>query len=323
MAGDRQPAVLVLTCAYDPTADIVLRILAERQVRVVRADPGADLHRGAVLTARYGAAGRRGTLATSSRALDLDRVRAVWYRRPSGWAAPVGMDGQDAEFARAQAQWGVGGVLAALPGAHYVNHPWRIRAAEHKPAQLDAALAAGFAVPDTIVTTDPEQARAFCAEQPGGAVYKPLWNSPCTDEDGRPVQAWVAEVAPDEITDAVAACPHLFQARLAKDHDVRLTAVGRELFAVRIDSPDLDWRRRQHLLTHTPIDVPTSVRRSVARYLERFRLVYGAFDFAVDASGHWWFLECNSNGQWAFFPPPTTDAIATAIADQLQKGPAA
>ncbi|MFJ6621431.1 hypothetical protein ACIQOW_28135 [Kitasatospora sp. NPDC091335] len=134
------------------------------------------------------------------------------------------------------------------------------------------------------------------------------------------MQAWVAEVAPDEITDAVGACPHLFQARLAKDHDVRLTAVGRELFAVRIDSPDLDWRRRQSLLTCTPVDVPAPVRRSVARYLEHFRLVYGAFDFAVDASGRWWFLECNSNGQWAFFPPPTTDAIAMAIADQLRKG---
>ncbi|MEV7778825.1 ATP-grasp ribosomal peptide maturase [Kitasatospora sp. NPDC088351] len=312
--------MLVLTCAYDPTADLVLRILADRQVPVVRADPGADLHQGAALTARYTAGGRRGTLTTATRTLDLDRTRAVWYRRPSGWTAPAGMVGQDAEFARAQTQWGAGGILAALPGAHYVNHPWDIRAAEHKPAQLDAALAAGFAVPDTVITTDPEQARAFCAQQPGGAVYKPQWNTTYHNEDGRAVQAWVAEVAPEEITDAVAACPHLFQARLVKDFDVRLTAVGTELFAVRIDSPDLDWRRRQDLITYTPIDVPASVRRSVAHYLGNFRLVYGAFDFAVDADGRWMFLECNANGQWAFFPPPTIDAIATAIADQLQKG---
>ncbi|MFE6053208.1 ATP-grasp ribosomal peptide maturase [Kitasatospora sp. NPDC056446] len=320
MAGEPQRAVLVLTRAYDPTADAVLRILAERQVPVVRADPGADLHDGAVLTARYRAGGRLGTLRTGSRTLDLDRVRAVWYRRPSDWAAPPGVHGQDAEFARTQARWGIGGILAKLPGAHYVNHPWRIRAAEHKPAQLDTALAAGFTVPDTIITTDPEEARRFCAEQPGGAVYKPLWNSSYRGRDGRPLQVWVAEVTAAEVTDAVAACPHLFQARLAKAFDVRLTAVGTRLFAVRIDSPDLDWRRRQDLLTYTPIEVPTPVRRSTARYLRHFRLVYGAFDFAVDTDGRWHFLECNSNGQWAFFPPPTTDAIATAIADQLQKG---
>ncbi|MFJ5926437.1 ATP-grasp ribosomal peptide maturase [Kitasatospora sp. NPDC092948] len=319
----RHDAVLVLTCDYDPTADLVLRHLTDRRVPVVRVDAGADLHRGAKLTARYAADRRRGVLATASRTLDLDRVRAVWYRRPSNWGAPAGMDGQDADFARAQAQWGVGGVLAALPGAHYVNHPWRIRAAEHKPAQLGTALAAGFAVPDTIVTTDPEQARAFCAEQPAGAVYKPLWNAPYHDEGGRALQAWVGEVRPHEITDAVAACPHLFQAKVDKAFDVRLTAVGEQLFAVRIDSPDLDWRRRQDLITCTPLAVPASVRASVARFLAEFHLVFGAFDFAVDVSGAWSFLECNPNGQWAFLPPPTTGAIATAIADELQKGHAA
>ncbi|MFE4517548.1 ATP-grasp ribosomal peptide maturase [Kitasatospora sp. NPDC056783] len=312
--------MLVLTCSYDPTADIVLRILAGRGVPVVRADPGAELHQGAALTARYGADGRRGTLSTATRTLDLDRVRSVWYRRPSAWSAPPGIAGQDADFARAQAQWGAGGILAALPGAHYVNHPWRIRAAEHKPAQLDAALTAGFAVPDTIVTTDPGQARAFCAQQPGGAVYKPLWNSPYVDEAGHPLQAWVAEVDPHEIDDAVAACPHLFQTKVAKGFDVRLTAVGQELFAVRIDSPDLDWRRRQDLLTFTPIAVPAAVRRSVARYRAHFQLVYAAFDFAVDTAGRWHFLEANPAGQWAFFPPETTGAIATAIADQFEKG---
>ncbi|MDH6138029.1 ATP-grasp ribosomal peptide maturase [Kitasatospora sp. GP30] len=322
MTGERQRAVLVLTSPYDATADLVLRILADRRVPLVRTDPSADLHQGAALTACYTSGGRRGTLTTASRTLDLDRVRSVWYRRPSNWQAPDGMEGQDAAFARSQAQWGVGGILGALPGAHYVNHPWRIRDAEHKPAQLDAALATGFAVPDTIVTSDPAQARRFCADQRGGAVYKPLWNSPYAKDSGA-AQAWVAPVAPGEITDAVSACPHLFQARVDKDFDVRLTAVGAELFAVRIDSPDLDWRRRQHLLAYTPIDVPPPVRRSVARYLERFQLVYGAFDFAVDQTGRWWFFECNSNGQWAFFPPPTTDAIATAIADQLEKGPAA
>nr|WP_186785189.1 hypothetical protein [Streptomyces albidoflavus] len=32
-------------------------------------------------------------------------------------------------------------------------------------------------------------------------------------------------------------------------------------------------------------------------------------------------LECNPNGQWAWQPAETTDAIAEALTDQLQKGP--
>ncbi|MGW6917586.1 ATP-grasp ribosomal peptide maturase [Kitasatospora sp. NPDC054939] len=321
MDPGRPPAVLVVTSPWDATADVVLRILAERRVPVVRTDLGADLHNGSSLTARYGSDGRRGTLVTPTRTLDLGSVRALWYRRPSAYAAPPGAEGQDAAFARSQAYWGVGGVLAALPGAHYVNHPWSIRQAEHKPAQLHTALAAGFTVPATIVTTDPEQARAFCASHAGGVVYKPLWNTPYAAADGRALQAWVGEVRAEEITEAVSACPHLFQQKVDKAYDVRLTAVGERLFAVRIDSPDLDWRRRQDLLTYTPLPVPDALGECVARYLAAFDLVFGAFDFAVDRDGRWWFLECNPNGQWAFFPQPTTDDIARALADQLQRGP--
>ncbi|MEK8170735.1 hypothetical protein NKH77_17605 [Streptomyces sp. M19] len=106
-----------------------------------------------------------------------------------------------------------------------------------------------------------------------------------------------------------------------KTFDVRVTAIGGRLFGVRIDSPDLDWRHRQDLMTCTAIDVPEPVARAVAAYLAEFRLVYGAFDFAVTAADVWYFLECNPNGQWAWQPTETTTAVAHAIADQLAKGP--
>ncbi|TFI28682.1 hypothetical protein [Streptomyces sp. 4R-3d] len=113
----------------------------------------------------------------------------------------------------------------------------------------------------------------------------------------------------------------MFQAKVDKAFDVRVTAVGDRLFGVRIDSPDIDWRHRQNLMTCTPVEVPESVACAVMVYLAELRLIYGAFDFAVTASGDWYFLECNPNGQWAWQPPETVEAIAQAIADQLEKGP--
>ncbi|MFJ7247165.1 ATP-grasp ribosomal peptide maturase [Kitasatospora sp. NPDC098652] len=322
MAPDRHRAsVLVLTNAYDVTADVVLRILAERRVPVVRVDPGADLLGGAPLTAHYRTGGQRGVLRTPSRDLDLTRVRSVWVRRPSPYEASRGLDEHSARFANSQAFWGVGGILASLPGAHYVNHPWRIRDAEYKPAQLAVASRAGFLVPDTVITTDPAEARRFCTDHPGGAVYKPLWDSRFRAEDGTARTVWVREVDPTEITDAVSVCPHLFQAKVDKAFDARVTAVGDRLFAVRIDSPDLDWRHRQDLMTCAPIEVPEPVARAITAYLAELRLTFGAFDFAVTARGDWSFLECNPNGQWAWQPAASTAAIACALADQLERGP--
>ncbi|MFE6868848.1 ATP-grasp ribosomal peptide maturase [Kitasatospora sp. NPDC057692] len=319
---DPSGSVLVLTGHHDVTADLVLRILADRRVPVVRLDPGADLHAGATLTAAYRTGDQRGTLRTASRELDLTAVRSVWTRRPSPFQGPGELEEQDRRFAGSQSQWGVGGILASLPGAHYVNHPWSNRAAEYKPAQLATAQRSGFPVPSTVITNDPAEAREFIARQSTGVVYKPLWNTPYK-VGGQARQVWVREVRAHEITAAVAACPHLFQATVEKAFDVRVTAVGNRLFAVRIDSPDLDWRRRQSLMECTPIDVPDRVARSVSSYLATCRLAFGAFDFAVTAAGDWYFLECNPNGQWAWQPAPVTDAIARALADRLQKGPEA
>ncbi|MFI5723344.1 ATP-grasp ribosomal peptide maturase [Streptomyces cyaneofuscatus] len=316
---DGRRSVLVLTNLADVTTDIVLRILAARRVPVVRLDPGADLHAGASLSATYCTGVQRGALRTPSRGLDLGRVRSVWVRRPSPYAGPPGLETQDRKFAAKQASWGAGGILASLPGAHYVNHPWNNRAAEHKPAQLAAAQRFGFLVPDTLITDVASEAREFTATQISGVVYKPLWNTPYRVA-GRPHSVWVREVREQEITDAVSVCPHLFQARVDKSFDVRVTAVGHRVFGARIDSPDLDWRRRQNLMRCGPVDVPEAVRVSVLAYLTHFRLVYGAFDLAVTRDGAWYFLECNPNGQWAWQPPSITDAVAHALADQLEKG---
>ncbi|WP_052850528.1 ATP-grasp ribosomal peptide maturase [Streptomyces avicenniae] len=312
-------SVLVLTNPYDVTADVVLRVLAERRVSVVRLDPGTDLHAGASLTATYGTGGRRGTLRTATRSVRTGRIRSVWVRRPSPHDGPSELAAQDRRFAAAQSLWGAGGILASLPEAHYVNHPWANRAAEFKPAQLSAAERCGFPLPDTIITNDPREAREFVASLRGAAVYKPLWNTPYR-VGGEPHGVWVRDVGAEEITDAVSLCPHLFQAKVDKAFDARVTAVGERVFAVRIDSPDLDWRRRQDLMTCTPIEVPPETARSIVTYLRHFALVHGAFDFAVTAEGSWYFLECNPNGQWAWQPPATTEAIARALADQLEKG---
>ncbi|MFD7719138.1 ATP-grasp ribosomal peptide maturase [Streptomyces sp. NPDC059814] len=317
--NDEPSSVLVLTNPYDVTADVVLCLLAERRVSVVRLDPGTDLHTGASLTAVYRAGDQRGTLRTPSRELDLTRVRSVWVRRPSPHKGPPGLDGQDRRFAAEQSHWGAGGILASLPGAHYVNHPWSNRAAEYKPAQLAAAQRSGFLVPETLITNNESDVRDFAARARGSVVYKPVWNTQYRLDD-QPYSVWVREVRAHEVTHAVAVCPHLFQAKVDKAFDVRVTAVGDRLFGTRIDSPDLDWRYRQDLIRCTPTSVPEPVAHSIAAYLAALRLTFGAFDFAVTADGSWYFLECNPNGQWAWQPDDITGSIADALADQLQKG---
>ncbi|RLU78125.1 hypothetical protein CTZ27_37955 [Streptomyces griseocarneus] len=198
-----------------------------------------------------------------------------------------------------------------------MNHPWRNRDAEYKPAQLATASHSGLRVPPTLITNVSDSARRFAVEH-GSVIFKPLRNTDYTDVDGRHLNIWVSEVNPDEITEQIGSAPHLFQRTVDKVCDIRLTAVGEDLFAVRIDgSASMDWRLHYDELTYEFVDVPPDVEQGVQSYLGSFGLVFGAFDFGLDRDGRWWLYECNPNGQWAWFPDPITHRITQALADRL------
>ncbi|MGY3205441.1 ATP-grasp ribosomal peptide maturase [Streptomyces sp. TE5632] len=307
--------VLVVTNLDDPTTDLVIDELHRRGVPVVRFDSGdfpGTLSFAATLTAH----GIEGTLTTPTRTADLSRVRSLYYRRPSGFTFPH-LDPQTERFALTQARYGLGGVMASLPGCLYVNHPHRIGDAEFKPSGLAAAAACGFRLPPTTITSCPVAARAF-AETHGPVIYKPL-STPLYRIDGVSCTVEVREVTADEIDDTVAGTAHLFQQRIDKTGDVRVTVIGDRVFCVRIDSDLLDWRTDYTRLRYRVVQPPPGVPEALRAYLDHFRLVFGAFDFAVDRQGRWWFLECNPSGQWAWLEPETGLPMVAAMADLLER----
>jgi ATP-grasp ribosomal peptide maturase len=310
-------SVLVLTRLDDPTSDAVIAELNRRSVPVVRVDPADLLTGGIELSARYGPAGVSGTLRTASRELDLDRVRSVYYRRPSDYPAPAGLDEQDARFARAQARHGLGGVLGSL-SCRYVNHPWNSMRAEFKPAQLAVAAELGFQVLPTIVTNSLAHARQFAIEH-GPVVYKPLRVTPFRSAGEEPVTLWVEVVDPDELDDRIAVTAHMFQTRTPdKVADVRVTVVGEEVFGVRIDSPHLDFRVDYEVVTYTVFDTPRHLADACRACLARFGLAFGAFDFGLRADLTFDWYELNSGGQWRWLEDETGLPMTAAVADLLE-----
>ncbi|MET8454134.1 ATP-grasp ribosomal peptide maturase [Streptomyces sp. NPDC005209] len=310
---DTRP-VLVVTNLNDPTADVVIAELHDRDVPVVRFDSG-DFPASLSLEAEITQDGIQGRLETPSRTADLDHVRALYYRRPTGFAFPH-LDEQDARFAIAQARYGLGGVIASLE-CLYVNHPHFIGDAEFKPSGLAAAVKAGFQVPRTLITSSPDAARAFIKAH-GAVIYKPLWN-PVYQVDGVSCVVEIAEVTAEDIDDRVAGTAHLFQKRVEKTADIRVTVIGPRTFSVRIDSDLLDWRIDYSRLRYTPVPTPPEIELSLHEYMDHFGLHFGAFDFALDANGQWWFLECNPSGQWYWLEPETGLPMLAAMADLLER----
>lgn len=312
--------VAVATGADDPTADMVITELNRRGVPVVRFDP-ADIGTGLAVSALFGTcpAPVAGRVRTPSRSADLADVRSLYWRRPT-WPGFGHLDERDARFAAAQVRHGLGGVLYGLPGCRYVNHPSRNAEAEHKPLQLAVAQRLGLTVPPTLVTNDPHEARRFIAAH-RRVVHKVLRWTPYR-QGGIGLTTWTEPVTADEIDTTVAVVPHLFQARVDKVADLRVVVVGDRVFAVRIESGLLDWRRDYSALGYGVVDLPDRLEKALIAFLEHFGLSSGSFDLAVDRAGDFHWLELNPNGQWGWLEDETGLPLAAAFAGLLEGGAA-
>lgn len=310
-------AVLIVTALEDVTADLVIRALNERAVPVVRIDP-ADIGAKLTFAAHIGDRGKAwgGDLRTGSRDLDLAHARSVYHRRPSPWRFRH-LSEQARDFSTAEARHGLGGLLAALPVLH-VNHPLANAHAEYKPVQLQVASELGFAVPATLITNSLTAAREFAAEY-GPVVYKAFRGVPPTGD--RAGAIWTQRIDANDLDESVTVTAHLFQAEVDKVADVRVTVVGRQVFAFLVEARErsLDWRAGDwDQLPLTPIELPDQLVERMYGYLNRFGLAFGCFDLVVDRQWRYLWIECNPNGQWGFLPD--SDRIADSFAALLQAG---
>jgi ATP-grasp ribosomal peptide maturase len=306
--------VLILTCPQDVTADLVVAELHERGVPLVRLDP-ADLPGGADLSAEYVHGDFHCYLSAQGRMVSSRALRSVWVRRPGEPAAHAPDTSAWLSAETAQALYG----MLYSTTARWMNHPRQAAQARHKPWQLRVAHHSGFAVPPTLVTTFPRVAEEFTARY-GRVVVKSLSGPPRTDP---PVALPTTLVEPGTDFAGVAAGPTLFQQYVAKRADVRLTCVGGRLFGARKTSADgqVDGRYGDTGHSWEPVEVPDRIARPVREFMDLAGLAYAAFDFAEDAEGVWWFLECNQGGQFGFVELETGQPIAGAVASWLGAAP--
>lgn len=302
--------VLVLTSEQDVTADMVVARLHERGVPLVRFDPG-DLPGEGGLSAEYVRGEFRGYLSVGGRVVSMDGLRSVWIRRPS---EPAAHAEEPSAWLTAESGQALYGMLDCTT-ARWMNDPGAAAKARNKPWQLRLAHRSGFPVPATVITTHPQVARQF-AEQYRQVVVKSVSGKAPSDP---PMALPTTLVPPDADFGGVAAGPTLLQRYIAKAADIRLTSVGDEWFAARKASEpgQVDGRYGDTGHSWQPVAVPARIALAVATYKNLAGLAYGAFDFAEDSEGTWWFLECNQGGQFGFVELQTDQPIAEAVASWL------
>jgi hypothetical protein len=237
----------------------------------------------------------------------------IWFRRPGLPVLPEDMHPGDRQVALRQCEAFQAGLLAFLdrgPETFWVNPLASDATALHKPYQLRSAVRCGLKVPETLISNDPDEIRAFLRKQGGVAAHKLLRPASWTARDGERERVYAAytvpvteEQLPDD--DVVRLCPGIFQPFLRKSFEVRVACLGDLLAAIRINSQTddraaTDWRAGQMHVGMEPYELPDEVAAGCRRLLRDLRLVHASIDFVVDPDGEHVFLEVNPQGQFLF-----------------------
>ena len=247
-------------------------------------------------------------LRQADRVLPLAEVTAA-YPRPYPFPPRAARDGPAPLVAlRHVARLEIGlWQWAATTAATVVNRPGPAASNSTKPMQTRAAAACGFRVPDTLLTNDAEQARAFAARH-GQVIYKAA--------GGARTITGLLDPADTRRLARLSTCPTYFQRYIA-GRNVRVHVVGSDVSAVEITSDAIDYRRDVQEMT--PVAVPERVAAACLAVTRTLGLLVTGIDLIRTPEGEWYFLEANTSPAFTFFPD--RDTVGAWIARLLVSPP--
>ncbi len=261
--------------------------------------------------------------------LPLNPVMSVWDRRPTVISKEMLEDVHPAyrQYASSAIRNHASQFYTAFNDALWVSDHFAVMRAEHKILQLAEAGKLGFAVPETLFTSDHKAAQSFVASRPA-TIIKGLSNvGPYTDETL--MLFYSTRVTPDTEIDYsnLNFAPAIFQDAIDPEYDLRITVVDEAVFPASVVADiekDItlgirDWRIGNSVgnLAIEAREIPEDISDKCIQLVKNLGLKFGAIDMIVDKKGRYWFTEINPNGQWAFVELETGQQIGKAMAELL------
>jgi len=316
--------ILIVTNKIDAHSDIIIQKLHDKEIEFYRfntEDYPLKYNINVSQTNRK----KELTLTTPAHgAIDLTRVDSIWYRRPEDSKIdPVIKDKKLVEFAQNESKKTLMWLWDILEDKFWVNHPRNNIPASSKLRQNEFAKKSGVRIPDSLITNESKKAKEFLrnyeavATKPisGGFIkrgnkFKYIYTNVITPENAGNIKL-------------VKYCPTLLQEYIPKKFELRITVVGNDIFACKIESQKsekakYDWRRYDDdNVPHTSFELPYRIKRFCFNIVNHFNLNFGAIDIIVTPDNDYVFLELNPNGQWGWIESLTGIPISEAVIKTL------
>lgn len=263
-------------------------------------------------------------LYIGARSINLNSLTAVWWRHKPRGGVPSESAKHlyDYNFIQKEYNYLLNYISGECEHLFCINNRDNAAKADNKLVQLRLAREFGFRIPRTLVSNNPEAIIQFMNSVPDAQyVFKTL--TPYMPPTGEiTFTSLVNEQDISSDAASVRAAPGIYQERIRKKYELRITVVGSTVFAAKINSGRdqhgaVDWRRTIFADIYSPITLGNPVRDMLIRLHSRFGLVFAAYDLIVDEDDNVIFLEVNPSGQWMWLEDALGLSIADAIAAEL------
>lgn len=259
----------------------------------------------------------RGWLVVGGQSYALDRFTGIYARmmepedlpelQAPRWRGEVA----DVELAARARAWNeTFNAWMEIAAQRVVNRPSATLSNFSKPFQSQAIRASGLAVPETLVTNDPEVVRSFQAKHPK-VIYK-------STSSMRSIVRLLDEDAFRRL-DRIRSLPTQFQEFIPGDN-VRVHVAGKEVFGTRIVSEAVDYRyaNRDGLpVVMESFALPEAVRARCIDLSCRLQLPFCGIDFKLTPAGEYVCFEVNPSPAYSYYQKQTGVAISNALVRYL------
>ena len=325
--------VLILTNTYDESPKQVIVELERSRANYYRFDTDTcPLGKLVSISLREGAIGGGLKDERGQQLVSWADVKTVWYRRPRVLKFQHDQLSEGyLRFIQAETSTALWALWTTLD-AFWVNHPLNTILLEHnKLYQQKVARQLGLDVPDTLITNDPEELAEFCGGHGGTIAVKQLRGGlVAREKDLQTLFIYTHKVSQHEIYQHKAdirLAPILAQEYVPKRMELRVTIVGKRIFACAIHSQEdewtkHDWRRYPDLsrLKHETYALPDDIESKLVRLMDELGLNFGAVDLILTPDQRYVFLEVNPSGQWGWIEELTGMRISSALCHLLCSG---
>lgn len=296
--------ILVITSSYDRTCDYLISKYTEIDFFRMNMDMFSSYE--------ISVSSEGFSISNQFREVSNDNCKSIYFRKPAQEDLAGVYEEKYHQFSYRESYSLIEGIVEFFPGK-CLSKPSIMRRSGNKAFQALTASEVGFRMPELSITNSIDSVGKVSTHK---SIVKPLSVGTISDKSHKEyVQTNLYDEKFD--TSLLKHTPAYFQHYVKKDYEVRVTFVGKKSFSVRIDSEDLvDWRKLGNKVFYSTYEIPEVIYGNCLSYLEKTKMEFGCFDFII-REDEWYFLEMNSNGQWAWLEFETGLPISKAIVDHL------